>query len=134
MSKTLTEEEKEDIRKRVKAGQTAATIAADLHITLAAAKARIRRYCKVTERQKRKKTDAGAGMYVEPPKSKPEFKEGDKVKVLFIGAAQGELEGCIGKIIQVYKYFYLIQCRNYKTTVLKAAVDNTTGGHIVKGA
>ena len=120
MSKTLTKEEKEDIRKRVKAGQTAA-------------KARIRRYCKVTERPKRKKTDAAAGMYVEPPKPKPEFKEGDKVRVLFIGAAQGELEGCIGKIIQVYKYFYLIQCRNYKTTVLKAAVDNMTGGHIVKG-
>ena len=132
MSKTLTEEEKEDIRKRVKAGQTAATIAADLHIKLAAAKSRIKRYCKVTIKR-RKKTDTGAGVYVEPPKPKPEFKEGDKVRVLFIGAAQGELEGCIGKIIQVYKYFYLIQCRNYKTTVLKAAIDNMTGGHIVKG-
>ena len=133
MSKTLTEEEKEDIRKRVKAGQTAATIAADLHITLEAAKARIKRYCKVTIKR-RKKTDTGAGVYVEPTKPKPEFKEGDKVRVLFIGAAQGELEGCIGKIIQVYKYFYLIQCRNYKTTVLKAAIDNITGGHIVKEA
>lgn len=133
MSKTLTEEEKQDIRKRVKAGQTAAKIAADLHITLAAAKARIKRHCKVTIKR-RKKTDAGVGIYVEPPKPKPEFKEGDKVRFLFIGAAHGESEGCIGKIIQVYEYFYLIQCKNYKTTVLKAAIDNMTGGHIVKGA
>lgn len=126
--KKLTNEEVSDLKRRLSAGQTAAKIAADLGITLSAAKARIHRIRHTTRKPK---TDVGAGRTVELPKTPPEYRVGQKVKVVFKAAQKDEDTTSIGVIEGDYKYYYLIKVKNYRTTVLKSAINNIMYAHTI---
>lgn len=123
----LTTEEVEDLERRLSAGQTAAKIAADLGITLSAAKSRIHRIRHITRKPK---TDVGAGRTVELPKTPPEYRVGQKVKVVF-KAEEKEDESTVGVIEAVYKHYYVIKVKNYRTTILKSAINNLTCSHTI---
>ena len=126
--KKLTNEEVSDLKRRLSAGQTAAKIAADLGITLSAAKARIHRIRHTTRKPK---TDVGAGRTVELPKTPPEYRVGQKVKVVFKAAQKDKDTTSIGVIEGDYKYYYLIKVKNYRTTVLKSAINNIMYAHTI---
>ena len=126
--KKLTNEEVSDLKRRLSAGQTAAKIAADLGITLSAAKARIHRIRHTTRKPK---TDVGAGRTVELPKTPPEYRVGQKVKVVFKAEQKDEDTTSIGVIEGDYKYYYLIKVKNYRTTVLKSAINNIMYAHTI---
>ena len=124
----LTTEEVEDLERRLSAGQTAAKIAADLGISLPAAKARIHR---IRHKKRKPKTDVGAGRTVELPKPAPEYRVGQKVKVVFKAEEKEDESTTVGVIEAVYKHYYVVKVKNYRTTILKSAINNLTCSHTI---
>ena len=83
-------------------------------------------------KKRKEKINVGVEKEVELPKTPPEYKIGQKVKVIFKAEQREDESIKVGCIEAVYKYYYLIKVKNYRTTILKSAINNSVCSHTIE--
>ena len=72
-----------------------------------------------------------ADLGISLPAAPPEYRVGQKVKVVFKAEEKEDEATTVGIIEAVYKHYYVIKVKNYRTTILKSAINNLTCSHII---